>query len=159
LSDPTGFVIFGCFAVTTATRVRRRVGESGRWESDDGVREKSLTMRAAFETPCPLLVEGTARCCNRRFSLPARQGYKNEEQDTHHNRDSTMRASWASLALREGGAASEAQFASPARTASERWMAEGTGLSRDMNEGGVAWLLEVASSSGREPALQNESSR
>jgi hypothetical protein len=30
-----------------------------------------------------------------------------EEQDRYHNRDSAMRASWASPALREGGAHSE----------------------------------------------------
>jgi hypothetical protein len=33
--------------------------------------------------------------------------HRTEEQDRHHNRDSTTRASWASPALREGGAHSE----------------------------------------------------
>jgi hypothetical protein len=37
------------------------LGESGGRESAGGVCEKSLTMRAAFEKPCPLLLEGTAQ--------------------------------------------------------------------------------------------------
>jgi hypothetical protein len=54
----------------------------------------------------------------------------------HHNRGSTDRTSSASLRLREGGAASEGQSAGRARRTSERWMAEGSRLLRDMSDGG-----------------------
>ena len=80
-----------------------------------------------------LLGEGPAG--NRKQWIEHRLEELAEEQDMHHNRDSTMRASSAKPALREGVAASEARGAGRARTTNERWTAEGTGLSRDMTDG------------------------